>query len=158
METLGRFQELLALELMHYGDDCPLVVISGDAFPKLTYLETTIALRFEPGAMPNLEHLEFSVSVRSLHDAHFDFDFSSLGNLPMLGNIRVEIWYHDAHYLDIKKAEASLRHTVRIHPNRPVLDIVRERMDDMLEFDEEDNYAYNSEQTDEEFLWGLIFF
>ncbi|XP_037442300.1 uncharacterized protein LOC119310777 [Triticum dicoccoides] len=157
VETLGKFPKLLALDLTHYGDDCPLVVISGDAFPELTCLETTIALRFEPRAMPNLEHLEFSVSVKSLQDAHFDFDFRSLGNLPMLGNIRVEIRCHGARYRDFEKAEESLSHMVRIHPNRPILDIVEEEVDGMLYYDSElddddevDEDIHDSDQTGEE--------
>lgn len=122
IEILGRFPELLSLELFmprNVSHD----VMGGGAFPKLRYLSVSAPLRFLPGAMPSLEFHEFHLHLWPLKRAKFDFDFGSLGNLPWLQNVRVNI--HSDPGEEVEEVEAALRHGVRNHPNRPVLEFPR---------------------------------
>uniref|UniRef100_A0ACD6A743 Uncharacterized protein n=1 Tax=Avena sativa TaxID=4498 RepID=A0ACD6A743_AVESA len=122
--TLGRLPELLAMELIvdisdgGYSYPCEC---SGGAFPKLKHSDTPAPLLALKGAMPSIEIVSFTVYVRPLKDSNFDFDFSSLGNLPLLEKATAHVICTGATAREVEEAEAALRRAVQVHPNRPFL-------------------------------------
>uniref|UniRef100_A0ACD5XHI5 Uncharacterized protein n=1 Tax=Avena sativa TaxID=4498 RepID=A0ACD5XHI5_AVESA len=82
MEILGRFQELITLQIDTAGSSLPDLVGSG-AFPKLRYFSCTCKPRFLVGAMPCLEYLHCYVMER------WDRDYGSLQNLPCLETVTI---------------------------------------------------------------------
>ncbi|KAM0899020.1 hypothetical protein ACQ4PT_021570 [Festuca glaucescens] len=127
IETLGRLPELLTMELMVTvsGGYSPPCECSDGAFPKLKHWDTPAPLLALKGAMPSVESARFKVHVRSLKDSNFDFDFGSLGNLPLLEKAKVQIDCTGADAREVEEAEAGVRHTIQVHPNRPFLSLIR---------------------------------
>uniref|UniRef100_A0ACD6ARD8 Uncharacterized protein n=1 Tax=Avena sativa TaxID=4498 RepID=A0ACD6ARD8_AVESA len=125
--------------------------INSSLLPGLTHLKALQdgpPLKFPPGAMPCLESLQFRVHLVCLRDAGFDFDeLSSLENLHCLEKVSVYIYSMEAHERDFVKADAALRHGVRIHVNHPVLEI-----DCDYEYDEDsdDDGSDPDDETDQE--------
>jgi hypothetical protein len=125
VEILGRFPELLTLELV--TDDCafPDVVGGGPggAFPKLRYFSANGMLRFLQGPMPNLLRIRFFIGRQACKAANLDGDLAtSLGNLPCLEDVEVSTNTR-ARDMDVVKAKAAVTHAVDIHPNRPKLEV-----------------------------------
>uniref|UniRef100_A0ACD5WD11 Uncharacterized protein n=1 Tax=Avena sativa TaxID=4498 RepID=A0ACD5WD11_AVESA len=130
---LGMLPELLTMELLvntskgGYSSPCEC---SEGAFPKLKHSDTPAPLLALKGAMPSVESVCFEVYVRSLKDSNFDFDFSSLGNLPLLEKATVDVVCTGATVREVEEAEAAVRRAVQVHPNRPFL--VLERMGEVI--------------------------
>ncbi|KQJ87180.1 putative disease resistance RPP13-like protein 3 [Brachypodium distachyon] len=138
---LGMFPQLLTLKL--FVPNISLDIRGAGAFPKLRHCYASGMLRFLQGAAPRLESVNFNVLLWDLKGANFEF--GSLGNLPMLQKVRVEIFYSDAHgATEVKEAEAALRHAVDLHPNSPHLDISKYKSS----FDELN--AENEEEEEED--------
>ncbi|KAM0924535.1 hypothetical protein ACQ4PT_004536 [Festuca glaucescens] len=130
IDILGRFLELLTMQLIIKASDGggynPPLQCSGGAFPKLKYCETPAPLLALKGAMPRVESVNFQVCVRPLLDSNFNFDFGSLGNLPFLEKVIVQIICTGADAREVEESEAAVRRTVQVHPNRPFLSLTRD--------------------------------
>ncbi|KAE8773955.1 Disease resistance protein RPP13 [Hordeum vulgare] len=126
LEIFGRFPELVTLCLdMPKGLHHDIMAVPG-AFPKLRVLRTGATPgRFLEGAMLSLEFLDFCVQAQqpSEDGKVDDFDFGSLGNLPSLRKVAVEIGY--ALSSDLNRAEEAVRHAIGIFlpTNRPILQV-----------------------------------
>ncbi|XP_044432237.1 disease resistance protein PIK6-NP-like [Triticum aestivum] len=118
MEILGRFSELITLQIRSRDYIVFPDAMEEGAFPKLRYLELSNVVRpeFVWGAMPSLESLMLYALVLSS-----GVDFNSLENLPRLEKVDVHIHGTAAMRIDMLQAIASLKHTIEIHPNRPTL-------------------------------------
>uniref|UniRef100_A0ACD5XDE3 Uncharacterized protein n=1 Tax=Avena sativa TaxID=4498 RepID=A0ACD5XDE3_AVESA len=128
IEILGRLPELLTMELLVMDSDnsSPPCECSGGAFPKLKHSHTPAPLLALKGAMPSVESVSFRVDVRPLKDSNFDFDFSSLGNLPLLEKATVDVVCTGATVREVEEAEAAVRRAVQAHANHPFLLLKRE--------------------------------
>uniref|UniRef100_A0A0D9XRY5 NB-ARC domain-containing protein n=1 Tax=Leersia perrieri TaxID=77586 RepID=A0A0D9XRY5_9ORYZ len=80
--------------------------------------------KFQRGAMPKVEDIEFRFDVRQKKDDNADFDFG-LGNLLSLEHIDVAVYCYDATKGEVEEAEAALEHTTHVHPNHPILSTKR---------------------------------
>ena len=118
MEVFGSFRELVALKLetvstLHHD------TIGGGAgaFPKLRFFRTEATLdSFQEGDMPVLESLQFEVVAQSSDDGiSFDFDFASLGNLPLLKRVVITLYAPRA---DDGKAKETAKRAMDMLPNR----------------------------------------
>ncbi|XBI02792.1 hypothetical protein VPH35_131297 [Triticum aestivum] len=120
MEILGRFSELITLQIRSRDYIVFPDAMEEGAFPKLRYLELSNVVRpeFVWGAMPSLESLMLYALVLSS-----GVDFNSLENLPRLEKVDVHIHGTAAMRIDMLQAIASLKHTIEIHPNRPTLKV-----------------------------------
>lgn len=90
--NLGWLPDLISLELMMPSG--VLLGIKGDgSFPCLRYFCTSAPVSwFLPGAMPCLEFFRFKVHAPDFTSPRAaDFDFGSMGNLPLLEQVEVEI-------------------------------------------------------------------
>jgi hypothetical protein len=78
-----------------------------------------------PFIMPDLIHLEFYVSVKALCKSRNGSSCDSLGweCLPSLHKIKVDVDRRGAYIGDVKKAEAEMRQTAKLHPNQPIIEI-----------------------------------
>ncbi|CAM0877005.1 unnamed protein product [Alopecurus aequalis] len=129
-EILGKLPELLTVKLVIRASDdggynVPPCECSGDAFPKLKHYNMPAPLRALKGAMPSVESIRFKAHVSFLMDSNFDFDFSSLGNLPLLEKVMVDIVCTDANAREVEETEAAVTRAVQVHPNRPFLSFIR---------------------------------
>ena len=108
---MERFPELVTLQLdvntYHYD-----VTGAPGAFPKLRAFKTDGTPRFL-GVMPNLEYLEFVVSVMDLNTKP---DFGSLVNLPMLQRVVILVWYNFNEF-DSEKAKDVVREAIFSGPS-----------------------------------------
>lgn len=111
VEIFGRFPELVTLQLdvntYHYD-----VTGAPGAFPKLRAFKTDGTPRFL-GVMPNLEYLEFVVSVMDLNTKP---DFGSLVNLPMLRRVVILVWYNFNEF-DSEEAKDVVREAIFSGPS-----------------------------------------
>ncbi|CAM0908475.1 unnamed protein product [Alopecurus aequalis] len=129
LAILGSLPELISLELfMSTGvsldvKSCGVLDVKscGVLFPKLRHCYSSGMLRFLQGAAPRLEYVHFNVMLSGLTGA--SFQCGSLGNLPSLKEVRVEIFYSDIHVAT--EVEDRLRHAVNVHINHPVLNVSR---------------------------------
>jgi hypothetical protein len=127
IEILGKLPELLTMRLIarssHDSGYSPPCECSRGAFPKLKLCETPAPLLALKGTMPSVESISFKIHVRPLMDSTFEFDFSSLGNLPLLEEANIEINCTGADAREVEEAEAAVRRAVRVHPNHPFLSL-----------------------------------
>lgn len=118
MVILGRFPELITLQVL--ADEYIVFpgVMDEGAFPKLRFLdlENVVQPRFVRGAMSSLEYLELFVLIRTS-----GVDFHSLENLPRLK--RVDIHGTAAVGIAVLHANLSLEHALDRHPNNPTLKV-----------------------------------
>uniref|UniRef100_A0ACD5XHK7 Uncharacterized protein n=1 Tax=Avena sativa TaxID=4498 RepID=A0ACD5XHK7_AVESA len=94
-EIFARFPELINLRLnMPRGEHHDIMGAQG-AFSKLrVFKSATPGHSLEGERMPSLESLDFRIQLRDSSDGKDgDFDFGSLGNLPLLQNETVNFWY-----------------------------------------------------------------
>jgi hypothetical protein len=77
---------------------------------------------FHQGAMPRLTDVGLEFPVREMREINGGFDLG-LGNLPSLQIARVLFKSEGANKMEVKEAEAAVRHAIGIHPNDPSLDI-----------------------------------
>ncbi|KAF8745033.1 hypothetical protein HU200_013486 [Digitaria exilis] len=81
-----------------------------------------------PPVMPNLEMLRFEVPVRALYkDGNGGCDNLGLEFLPSLAHVHVIVNCMGATADDVKKAEADLIKAARLHPNKFIPDIIRDK-------------------------------
>ncbi|XBI05793.1 hypothetical protein VPH35_133910 [Triticum aestivum] len=117
LKVFGSFRELVSLQL-YIGSTLHHDTMGGaGAFPKLRVFNTEATLgSFQEGDVPVLECLKFSVVAQSNDDGiSFDFDFGSLGNLPLLQEVRVTLYAPPA---DREKANKMVRRAIEMIPNR----------------------------------------
>jgi hypothetical protein len=128
IEILGKFPELLTMRLIFRSSSdngySPPCECSRGAFPKLKLCYTPAPLQFQEGAMPSVESIGFAVHVRPLVDSSFDFDFSSLENLPLVDEVNFYLVCTGADAREVEEAEAAVRRAVQVHPNRPFLSLL----------------------------------
>lgn len=117
LATLGNFPGLISLELF-IPNRVSLEIKGCDAFPKLRHCYSSGMLRFLEGAAPCLESAHFNV-MSALGGASFQCGF--LGKLPLLKEVRVEIFYSDVHVA--AEVEKELCRAVDDHPNSPNLHV-----------------------------------
>lgn len=151
VDTLGRFPELVSLELKMQNDliTAPLampgdnICFSNGVFPKLRSCYMLAPFKFEEGAMPSLESLKFEVEVQSLDDDDA-MDFSSLGNLPSLKKVQAAIACYHALAIYVEKVETSMRRAADVHPNCPILVVTKSDEYQVIH----DEVAWNHVQSD----------
>ncbi|RCV39329.1 hypothetical protein SETIT_8G214700v2 [Setaria italica] len=77
-----------------------------------------------PPVMPNLQELWFDVPVRALYkDGNGSCGDLRLECLPSLRSVQIAVDCEGASADDVEKAEAELRHTANLHPNRPRIEL-----------------------------------
>jgi hypothetical protein len=96
-EVFARFPELIDLRLnMPRGEHRDIMGAEG-AFSKLRVFKSATPghSSLEGERTPSLESLDFRIELRdsSSDGKDGDFDFGSLGNLPLLQNETVDCWY-----------------------------------------------------------------
>jgi hypothetical protein len=117
LEVFGSFRELVSLELK-MGSALHHDTMGGaGAFPKLRSFKTHgTPGSFQEGDMPVIESLEFGVVVQSNNDdISFNFDFASLGNLPLLQEVGIHL-YGDSNKMG--KAYRMAERAIVSLPNR----------------------------------------
>lgn len=77
------------------------------------------------------DDIEYHVHVRELYDIGYGFDFSSLGNFPLLEKVIAHINCEGARCLEVEEAETAMRHAVEAHPNQPILQMERHDVEKM---------------------------
>lgn len=93
-------------------------------------LDIAVPLRFQHGAMPMLEYINFAIPVAEFKDANISLDFG-LENLSSLHTVKANISCETASPKEVEEVEAAIRHAVHVHPNHPGLDIRRVKEDKM---------------------------
>uniref|UniRef100_M0X7E4 Uncharacterized protein n=1 Tax=Hordeum vulgare subsp. vulgare TaxID=112509 RepID=M0X7E4_HORVV len=131
MEVFGSFRELVALKLETVSTLHHDTIGGAGAFPKLRFFKTEATLdSFQEGDMPVLESLQFEVVAQSSDDGiSFDFDFASLGNLPLLKRVVVTLYAPRA---DRGKAEETAKRAMDMLPNRVEHSIIPRATEDWL--------------------------
>ncbi|KAJ1269962.1 hypothetical protein BS78_06G018500 [Paspalum vaginatum] len=123
VDILGGLPELLSLVLSTSEKPFFHAAASHGAFPKLRccYMRQLL-LTYQLGAMPCLESVKLDLPVQVLQDANFDLkEFDSLSYLPLLREVLVYVWCHEAMREEVEEAEAAVRHAVDNHGNCPIL-------------------------------------
>ncbi|XP_066342400.1 disease resistance protein RGA5-like [Miscanthus floridulus] len=70
--------------------------------------------------MPNLEELQFSVSVEELMENNVvSFEGLRLDYLPSILRVKVHFWCDGAFKEDVEREEAALRDAIQVHPKFP---------------------------------------
>lgn len=123
LEVFGSFRELVSLQLDTFSALHHDTMGCAGAFPKLRVFKTDALLgSFVHGDMPVLESLQFSIVAQSSDDGiSFDFDFGSLGNLPLLKKVKVFLYAPRA---DHEMAEEMAKRAIDMLPNHLVLSII----------------------------------
>ncbi|WVZ91095.1 hypothetical protein U9M48_037309 [Paspalum notatum var. saurae] len=137
LDSLSRFPELDHLNLDGFSWP-PMYTVCTDGFKNLRTCAVKTLLKFDMGAMPNLEELHFQVSAEYLayvvsddgslveqlfpkKDATIgDLDFG-LGNLRSLEQVTIKVSCYNATPAQVQETEAAVRRVVEDHPNRPTL-------------------------------------
>ncbi|KAF7046830.1 hypothetical protein CFC21_055830 [Triticum aestivum] len=117
LEVFGSFRELVALELDTWSALHHDTMGGAGAFPKLRVFKTQATVgSFREGDMPVLESLWFRLIAHSSDDGiSFDFDFGSLGNLPLLKRVSVLLYAPPGEH---KKAKETVQRAIDMLPNR----------------------------------------
>ncbi|XP_044459973.1 disease resistance protein RGA5 isoform X4 [Triticum aestivum] len=118
LDILGALPELSSLQLVLPSKVVLSITGRSGAFPRLRYFRTSVPAKFLRGAMPTLEFLHF--------DANFDFDpdfaASTLGNLPSLQKVEVEI---TSNALSFESMNEVMKRAVDQHRNHPSLRVIK---------------------------------
>ncbi|KAL6845678.1 hypothetical protein ACP4OV_024501 [Aristida adscensionis] len=157
LEILGKLPSLRYLSLqgsqwIPYWKLERRFLVRADAFPSLRSWDVggiqIVPSVFPQGAMTKLESFEFHIRLGDFTNGHFNLDDLSMGHLPSLQSVRVELYHprringadsfwaradiHIRHYdtsredaeEDMKKkVEEVMRRSLHDHPNRPKLHI-----------------------------------
>ncbi|CAO2150431.1 unnamed protein product [Urochloa humidicola] len=132
IKLLGTLPNLwrLSLEAENGNLEHPLqkFVVSEDAFPRVTYGEfSNIVIApsvFPQGAMPRVDRLGLCLRSRDFFSNDgFDFNDLSMGHLPSVKTIIVELDTGTSSTEEVAKVEEALRDAAGIHPNSPELRI-----------------------------------
>jgi hypothetical protein len=127
LETVGRLPALRCLYICSSKIMLSYIVAGDDGlFQNLRNCATNLQLTFRQGAMPMLEHLQYSVSVvgGKKDDVAPSGGFcapTGLGHLPFLDNIILFLLCSNASAAEVEEVEAMLREEVSVHPNHPSL-------------------------------------
>ncbi|CAL4952990.1 unnamed protein product [Urochloa decumbens] len=122
---LGEMRALLYLELWFSGAPNERIIFRGHIFPCLkefclgaSYVYSTRAtyLKFEEGALPELEKLElpFFVSVAKAYGFNL-----GINHLPCLKQAKIKLNNEDVTSSESKAAAAAIRNETNAHPNHP---------------------------------------
>uniref|UniRef100_A0ACD5XVT8 Uncharacterized protein n=1 Tax=Avena sativa TaxID=4498 RepID=A0ACD5XVT8_AVESA len=99
-------------------------MVTPDSFPCVTecYLRYIhmVPSMFPRGAAPRLERLYFAFQAQCISRLNFDL---SMGHLPSLMAVNVELLTAEATNTEVMEAKAALRAVADEHPNRPCLHI-----------------------------------
>ncbi|XP_037419457.1 disease resistance protein Pik-2-like [Triticum dicoccoides] len=112
---------VFSLELKVFGSFRELVSLLLDMRSALhhdtvVFMTAATLGSFQEGDMPVLESLWFSIVTQSNDgDISFDFDFASLGNLPLLQEVVVSLYAPPADYVN---AEETAKRAIDMLPNR----------------------------------------
>ncbi|VAH00656.1 unnamed protein product [Triticum turgidum subsp. durum] len=129
MEIIGGLLSLRRLWITSTHQTQRLLVIRADGFRCMVVFElncgSAAQIKFEPGALPWAEAVEFSLGVRvAKEDGNCGFDLGLQGNLLSLRRyVRVLMYCGGASVGEAKEAEAAVRHVLEAHPNHPQINI-----------------------------------
>ncbi|CAL4985812.1 unnamed protein product [Urochloa decumbens] len=82
-----------------------------------------------PTLMPSAQKLDFTVRARGFknsNDNSGDWGSLDLEYFASVKNVRVEIDCEDAAAAEVEEVEAALRRAAEVHPNRPILEMLRD--------------------------------
>ncbi|CAN6242264.1 unnamed protein product, partial [Urochloa humidicola] len=131
IRILGDFSELRKLVLVILRQHRLKLTICGcSGFKNLRSMDIAVPLRFQQGAMPRLEYINFAIPVAEFKDANISLDFG-LEYLSSLKTVSANIACDTASAAEVEEVEAAIRHAVRVHPNHPALDMRRVNEDKM---------------------------
>ncbi|KAL6653827.1 hypothetical protein ACP70R_008751 [Stipagrostis hirtigluma subsp. patula] len=131
IQVLGMLPALCRLDLCAESGNVerpwPRSVVSADTFPCATRCQffqvVTVPSMFPRGAMPRVIELKLCLRSRDFFsDGIFDFDDLSIGHLPSLRSVVVDI-HTSPSSEEVTKIKEALRHAARVHPNNPFIDI-----------------------------------
>ena len=157
VEIIGGLSSLRRFRICSNHQTQRLLVIRADGFPCMVNFDLDCGLaaqiKFEPGALPRAEEVQFSIGVRvAKEDGNCGFDLGLQGNLLALRWIvRVLIFMYcgGARVGEAKAAAAALGHALHAHPNHPEIRIyTRPRIeegshdDDLCEDEMDDERFY----------------
>lgn len=130
VRALGKLPKLVVLKLESKTSPC-LTVNSEDGFLCLKVLwynsryGSGIGLRFDEGAMPQLQRLRLVLDARETrHDDDFDFGIQHLPHLSKVHAI-IDCMSTSLTASEVEAAEAHIREQVRRNQNSPVLEVNR---------------------------------
>ncbi|GJN38000.1 hypothetical protein PR202_gb27006 [Eleusine coracana subsp. coracana] len=127
IRALGALPYLLTIRLESQSQNCfdsPQDRMEVNAFPSMRSCKfvrfRTMPSMFPPGAMPQLQQLEFTVWPSDFADGGGVYELEDLrmGHLPLLEEVGVELLYRIMKEEDAKVVEAALRQAAEDHPNR----------------------------------------
>nr|AAN16451.2 Mal-like protein [Triticum aestivum] len=149
VEIIGGLLSLRRLYIRSTHQTQRLLVIRADGFRCMVWFQlncgSAAQIKFEPGALPRAEAVEFSLGVcMAKEDGNCGFDLGLQGNLFSLRqNVRVWMYCGGARVGEAKAAAAAVRHVLEAHPSHPriyigmIPDIAEDAHDDDLCEDEE---------------------
>lgn len=124
---IGGFPELRKLVLIVLREHrFKLPICDSSGFKNLRSLDTAVLLRFQQGAMPRLEYINFHIPVAEFKDANISLDFG-LENLLSLQTVKANISCETASPTEVEEVEAAIWHAVHVD----ALDIRRLEEDKM---------------------------
>nr|UBY07571.1 NBS-LRR disease resistance protein [Dasypyrum villosum] len=126
VEIIGGLLSLRRLWIKSTHQTQRLLVIRADGFRCMVVFHlncgSAVQIKFEPGALPRVEEVGFSLGVRvAKEDGNCGFDLGLQGNLLSLRR-DVIVWMYcgGARVGEAKAAEAAVRHALEAHPNHPL--------------------------------------
>ena len=125
VEIIGGLLSLRRLWIKSTHQTQRLLVIRADGFRCMVWFQlncgSAAQIKFEPGALPRAEAVEFSLGVRvAKEDGNCGFDLGLQGNLLSLRQVVwVQIYCGGARVGEAKEAEAAVRHALEAHPSHP---------------------------------------
>ncbi|VAH12505.1 unnamed protein product [Triticum turgidum subsp. durum] len=129
MKIIGGLLSLRRLVIKSTHQTERLIVVSAYGFRCMVDFcfdcGSAAQIMFEPGALPSVEAIEFSLSVGvAKEDGNVDFDFGLQGNmLSLRRSVSVGFYFGGARVVEAKEAEAAVRHALHAHPNQPEIKI-----------------------------------
>ncbi|XBJ13812.1 hypothetical protein VPH35_005933 [Triticum aestivum] len=129
MKIIGGLLSLRRLVIKSTHQTERLIVVSAYGFRYMVDFcldcGSAAQIMFEPGALPSVEAIEFSLSVGvAKEDGNVDFDFGLQGNmLSLRRSVSVGFYFGGARVVEAKEAEAAVRHALHAHPNQPEIKI-----------------------------------
>nr|UBY07264.1 NBS-LRR disease resistance protein [Dasypyrum villosum] len=126
VEIIGGLLSLRRLSIRSTHQTQRRLVIRADAFRCLIDFHlncgSAVQIKFEPGALPRVEEVGFSLGVRvAKEDGNCGFDLGLQGNLLSLRRgIWVYMYCGGARVGEARAAEAAVTHALEAHPNHPL--------------------------------------
>nr|UBY07574.1 NBS-LRR disease resistance protein [Dasypyrum villosum] len=129
VEIIGGLMSLRRLCIRSTHQTQRLLVVRADGFRCMVFFRldcgSAAQIKFEPGALPRVEGVAFSLGVRvAKEDGNCGFDLGLQGNLLSLRqDVYVYMNCGGARVGEAKAAEAAVRHALEAHPNHPQFEI-----------------------------------